>query len=90
MTLSGDVWGSAQTMFEEFSATSESKYFITVLNEQLDGPHEGLCLLRVSKIDGTVAHRIKVDTKEPDYTLNYFQNSLIMKPDKKKLVSYQF
>lgn len=90
MTFSGDIWGAAETLFEDYSATSESDNYLLMLAEPLDGEHEGLCLLRVSKTDGAVENRIKLKTREPDYQFNFYQNSLVMKPGKKQLVSYQF
>lgn len=90
LTLSGDVLGAAGTMLEDYSATAESANSVFILAEPLKGEYEGLCLLQVSKTDGAVRNRISLNTREPDYQINQYQNCLVMKTGKKQLVNYQF
>lgn len=90
VTLAGDTWGALKTMMEDFEASSGGDGYMYILAEPLDGEYAGLCLLRVSKSDGSVAGRIKLHTREPDYQLNLRQSSLVMKTEDKKLVDYQF
>lgn len=90
LSFSGDIGPGLEELLVDFNSTAESVNCLYILAEPLEGDFEGVALLRVSKDDGAVTHRIPLNTREPDYEINWYQGNLILKNDKKSLSSYQF
>jgi len=89
VTFSGDYSSGLDALVMDFDATAETGECFYFLTDDTDDD-EPQALVRVSKADGEVLHRIIVDTKQPDYRLTWSEDGLIFKKNKHTLTSYRF
>jgi len=84
--VQGDYSGGFAEIMREYSATTDAPRYLYMLSGEEGGPY----IVRLSKTNGEMAGRVKVDSKEPDYNIDPYDGSMILKADKKRIERFAF